>query len=322
MGKDYYAILGIDRSVDQTAIQKAYRKLALRWHPDKNPDNVQEAQAKFQEISEAYGILSDPDKRRTYDQFGEEGLNGHGGMSHGNFFDPNEIFRQFFGGNPFGESHFARTGFGGGGPFHSGFFTTGFDDDDGFPNFTFGFGQPSRQQRAPTPMSLNISCSLEQLFTGETKKIKVQRKVNNKQEENVLSLEIKPGWKDGTKVTFPEEGDRIPGQKPQDVVFIIKERKHDRFIRAEDDLIYNKELSLVEALCGVNSSVKGIDGNTVPIKTDQVVTPNSEIRISNQGMPKKTGERGILIIRFTVSFPTQLSDNQKSLIKNALSSST
>lgn len=80
MGKNYYEILGVSRDADATALKKAYRKLALRWHPDKNPNNQEEAQKKFQEITEAFSILNDPEKRRTYDQFGEEGLNnGNGG---------------------------------------------------------------------------------------------------------------------------------------------------------------------------------------------------------------------------------------------------
>ena len=101
MGRDFYAILGIPRDADQQTIKKAYRREAMKWHPDKNPDNVEEAQKKFQDISDAYQTLSDPDKRSAYDRFGEEGLSGSGGdggFSHmsGGFVNPEELFRTFF----------------------------------------------------------------------------------------------------------------------------------------------------------------------------------------------------------------------------------
>eukprot|EP00051_Salpingoeca_urceolata_P002264 m.48570 g.48570 ORF g.48570 m.48570 type:complete len:406 (+) comp12012_c0_seq1:461-1678(+) len=106
MGKDYYDVLGVSRDADEAAIRKAYRKLAMKWHPDRNPDNQEAAEDKFKEVSEAYEVLSDPDKRKTYDQFGEDGIKG-GGMGGGGgggpgFHDPRDIFAQFFGGaDPF-----------------------------------------------------------------------------------------------------------------------------------------------------------------------------------------------------------------------------
>ena len=83
MGKNYYDILGVSKDADAATLKRAYRKLAMKWHPDKNKDNVEQAQAKFQEISEAYDVLSDPEKRKIYDQFGEEGLKGGAGGSGG-----------------------------------------------------------------------------------------------------------------------------------------------------------------------------------------------------------------------------------------------
>jgi len=112
-GRDYYKILGVPRSADDRAIKKAFRKLSIQWHPDKNPDNKEEAQEKFKEIAAAYTVLSDAEQRKVYDQFGEEGLQGGGGGGGAGAaaggIDPMEIFKQFFGGeNPFG-------GMGGGG---------------------------------------------------------------------------------------------------------------------------------------------------------------------------------------------------------------
>jgi len=134
-GADYYKVLGVPRSADAKKIKKAYRKLALEWHPDKNPDKTEEAEAKFREITEAYTVLTDDEKRRVYDQFGEAGLKGEAGSGGPGFgggagmnVDPREIFKQFFGGaDPFGGmgggmgggggSFSFSSGGGGGGPF-------------------------------------------------------------------------------------------------------------------------------------------------------------------------------------------------------------
>ncbi|OMJ78801.1 hypothetical protein SteCoe_21329 [Stentor coeruleus] len=157
--QDYYEILGIPKSATDDQIKKAYRKLALKWHPDKNPENKNEAEQKFKEIGEAYSVLSDPNKRTIYDKYGFEGLEGRGasgdfsGFHHFNFTDASEIFRQFFGDNDpfadfFGDNMFG--GFGGFGsnkkakntkksPF-SNFGFGGFDNDDFFSGFSGGSG--------------------------------------------------------------------------------------------------------------------------------------------------------------------------------------
>ena len=109
MGKDYYKILGVNRNASDDELKKAYRKQALKWHPDRNKDNKKEAEEKFKDISEAYEVLSDKDKRSVYDQFGEEGLKngyagGSGGSPFGSNFDPRDLFSQIFGSsNPFGD---------------------------------------------------------------------------------------------------------------------------------------------------------------------------------------------------------------------------
>jgi DnaJ-class molecular chaperone len=311
MGKDYYSILGVARDADAAVLKKAYRKLAMKWHPDKNPDDQAAAQAKFQEISEAYDVLSDPEKRRIYDQFGEEGLKAGGGGGASSFTQGNaeETFRTFFGGSsPFGDI-FAGFGGTGGGRAHASRMPGGF-------RFSFG-GEPPPPQ-APPPYTVNVSCTLEQLFTGTVKKLKITRNVFGRDEETVIDLEIRPGWKDGTKITYPGDGDQQSGQPPQDLVFIIRELQHPIFVREKDDLIVNKTITLAQALTGFVIQQQGIDGHPLQLPINDVVAPGTERRLSGQGMPSKGRGRGDLIFRFKVTFPASLSQNQRDTIKRCL----
>ena len=297
MGKDYYKILGIAKGASDDDIKKAYRKLALKYHPDKNKEAS--AEEKFKEVAEAYEILSDAKKKEIYDKYGEEGLkmggNGGGGgqagpsPSHGQSFsytwsgDPNETFRMFFGNsNPFG----GFFGGGGGGAGNE-------DDDDmigggggsfpgGFPPNMFRFTQSSfgggpggptassnmhqsmnngqqsqsssmgKKKSQDPPIFHDLLVSLEDIASGTTKKMKISRKVlsgdgrSTYLEDKVLTIDIKPGWKAGTKITFPREGDQSPSTLPADIVFIIKDKPHQFFKRDGVDLIYTARISLRE----------------------------------------------------------------------------
>uniref|UniRef100_A0AC34R6K6 J domain-containing protein n=1 Tax=Panagrolaimus sp. JU765 TaxID=591449 RepID=A0AC34R6K6_9BILA len=235
MGKDYYKILGIAKGATEDEIKKAYRKMALKYHPDKNKDPG--AETKFKEVAEAYDVLSDAKKKEIYDKYGEEGLKsdgmpggpGPGGPGGANGFhyqftgDPMRMFSQMFGGGMF--SDFG--GFGGaGGP--DIMFSTG--DDFGFPMGGMGHGGGRRQRQDPT-VQHELPVSLEDIYKGCTKKMRITRKVvgpdgSMKTEDKVLSINIKPGWKSGTKITFPKEGDQMPGRVPADIAFVIKDKPH------------------------------------------------------------------------------------------------
>jgi DnaJ-class molecular chaperone len=200
--RDFYAILGVPRDADASAITKAYRSLAMRWHPDKNPGNVAEAQSRFQEICEAYEALSDPEKRAAYDRYGEQGLRPGGDPAAPRFRRPDDIFSAFFGfGSPFGRATFYAQG-----------------------------------PRRLDPATVSISCSLEQLFAGAAKDIRYTRTRNGEQDEALLHIVIPPGTRGGAEFEFPGEGELLPGYIPQDVVLVVKELAHTRFTRAGDDL--------------------------------------------------------------------------------------
>jgi DnaJ-class molecular chaperone len=292
MGKDYYATLGVPRDAD-AAVKNAHRKLAMRWHPDKSQDN----QAEFQEISEAYAVLSDPKKRQIYDQFGEQGLKGGDGDKTYTFTsgDAAGIFHSFFGeGSPF-----------------SGFFS---DSRRGRSGFSFG----DDQTFTPEPIVIPVSCTLEQLFAGTTKRLKVTRTVNGRDDEKLFELEIRPGWKEGTKITFEGDGDQRRGKPAQDLVFVVKELRHAVFQRQKDDLILTRAISLRDALCGFLFKERGIDGREIELPFRDVIVPGSERRLTGQGMPLMGGGRGDRVIIFPVTFPISLSQEQKEGLRELL----
>lgn len=304
MGRDFYKILEIPRDASQDQIKKAYRRMAMKWHPDKNHGNEEEAQTRFQEVSTAYEVLSDPDKRALYDRGGEEALNPGSGARYSSRMRPEDLFRQFFGGaNPFGSF------FGGGGSPFDAFFGGGGDrfggDDFGFPGM-FGsrraYGRPN-VLRKMEPAVLNISVSLDQLFTGTTKVLKYVRHLHGVQNENTFTLEIRPGALEGTKYTFEGEGDIREGYVPQDVIFVVKQLKHPRFDRNKDDLSCKMRISLKEAITGLDRTIEGIDGSMIPVTINKTIKPGFRHRIAGHGMPSKAGGRGDLVIDFDVVFP-------------------
>jgi len=362
MGKDYYKILGVSKTADADTLKKAYRKLALRYHPDKNKEAG--AEEKFKEISEAYEVLSDTDKRTIYDQYGEEGLKG--GMPGGN---------SGFGANPDGFSSF-NFGNGNGGSFRTFTFsssdafntfsrTFGNDDFGGFGDIfsTFGgstggkFSQGNHHQRKPRqfmfsqeePMDYeefgampnskkqkkqdeaivkDLFISYEELMTGCTKKLKITRQVMNpdgrsmRSNEKILVIEVKKGWKEGTKITFKGEGDQKPGHIPADVVIVIKDKAHSHFKRDKNNnLVHTTKITLRDALCGdVRINVPTISGQLRTLNVNSPLQPGDKRTIQGEGLPlpKIPTKRGDLIVEFDIEFPKTLSGSQKELLRNIL----
>ncbi|KAI3853262.1 hypothetical protein MKW92_006619 [Papaver armeniacum] len=343
MGVDYYKVLEVDRNASDDDLKKAYRKLAMKWHPDKNPNNKKDAEAKFKQISEAYDVLSDSQKRVIYDQYGEEGLKGqvpppqsggggysdyadYGGGGGGAFrFNPrsaDDIFSEFFGfSSPFGGAH---NGGGGGGYSRSVF------GDDIFASFRGGGGGCGEGSvpRKSAPIERTLTCNLEDLYKGTTKKMKISREVTDSSGrpttvEEILSIVIKPGWKKGTKITFPEKGNEQRGMIPADLVFIIDEKPHNLFKRDSNDLIVSMKVSLVEALTGYTAQITTLDGRSLSIPVTSVISPTHEEVVKGEGMPipKDPSKKGNLRVKFNIKFPAKLTPEQKTGIKRLLNSS-
>lgn len=346
MGVDYYKILQVDRKASDDDLKKAYRKLAMKWHPDKNPNNKKEAEAKFKQISEAYDVLSDPQKRAVYDQYGEDGLKGQvpppgsggfPGNSDGSQFNSfrfntrsaDDIFSEFFGfSSPFGMGGMgdmggsrpgASSGFGRGGLFGEDIFSQ-------FNRGAGGAGEPTIPRKAAA-IERTLQCSLEDLYKGTTKKMKISRDVVDASGrpstvEEILTIEIKPGWKKGTKITFPEKGNEQRGVIPSDLVFIIDEKPHSVFKRDGNDLIVTQKISLVEALTGYTAQITTLDGRNLTVPVNSVISPTYEEVVKGEGMPipKEPSKKGNLRIKFNIKFPTRLTSEQKSGIRRLLTS--
>jgi len=182
-----------------------------------------------------------------------------------------------------------------------------------------------RRRKAPT-IERQLNCTLEDLYTGTTKKMKITRQVvdastgKSTPAEKIITIQVKPGWKAGTKVTFPEEGDERPGIIPADICFIVTEVPHARFTRQGDNLIHTTSITLKDALCGTVVNVLSLDGQTqYKVNVKDVVYPGYEKIVPGGGMPNsKTGQKGNLIVRFKVEWPRTLSEAQKEQLRHVL----
>ncbi|XP_073825577.1 dnaJ protein homolog 1 isoform X2 [Musca autumnalis] len=346
MGKDYYKTLGIPKTATDEEIKKAYRKLALRYHPDKN--KAANAEEKFKEVAEAYEVLSDKSKREVYDKYGEDGLKSGGrsnGTSSNNTFtyqfhgDPRATFAQFFGSsNPFAsffdmgdnlfdknvfdldtEHDFFSSPFGGLGSRHG--------LGGAFRSHSFNVHTPfKKEKQQDPPVEHDLYVTLEEIYHGCVKKMKISRRVQqpdgtSKKEDKYVSISIKPGWKSGTKVTFQKEGDQSPGKIPSDIVFIIRDKPHAMFKREGSDLRYTARLTLKQALCGVVFQVPTMSGDKLRISTMQeIIKPNTVKRIQGYGLPfpKDTSRKGDLLVAFDIQFPEKLTAAQKELLRDML----
>lgn len=342
MKQDYYEVLGVGKNATEGEIKKAYRKQAIKYHPDKNPGN-QEAEAKFKLAAEAYEILSDSQKKAQYDQFGhaafENGGFGGGGMN------MEDIFSQF--GDIFGSA------FGGG---------------------FGGFGGGQRRMKG-SDLRIRVTLSLEEIINGVEKKIKVKRKIqapglqfttcsnckgtgqvtrvantilgrmqtaspcpkcqgsgqiiSNRpsgsdaqgmiQEEETVSIKIPSGVEDGMQLKVSGKGNAAPGNGISgDLLVLIQEKQDENFVREGNHLHYDLYISIAEAALGISKEIALIDGK-VRIKLESGIQSGKTLRLKNKGIRDLNGYgSGDLLVHINVWTPKVLNREQKKFFENMI----
>ncbi|XP_008475495.1 dnaJ homolog shv isoform X2 [Diaphorina citri] len=319
--RDLYEVLGVPRNADSNKIKSAYRALAKKMHPDKNPNDDQ-AQAKFQELGAAYEILSDEKKRQRYDQCGMECVKKEGMMEG---MDP---FSSFFG--DFG--------------FHFG-----------------GENEREREVARGANIDIDLYVTLEELYNGNfvevtrnkpvmkpalgTRKCNCRQEMQTRQlgpgrfqmmqqtvcdecpnvrfknEEHHLEVEIEMGMKDGQQTKFTAEGEPHIDGEPGDLIFHIRTLPHPRFERRGDDLYTNITISLQDALTGFKFDIDQLDGRKITVERQKITWPGARIRKKNEGMPsyENNNAKGVLYITFDVEFPkNELSEEEKEVVRKLL----
>ncbi len=342
MKEDYYDILGISKDASTAEIKKAYRKRAIKYHPDKNPDD-KEAEEMFKKSAEAYEVLSNPDKRARYDQMGHAAFDGSGGFGGGGM-NMDDIFSQF--GDIFGGA------FGGGG---------------GFSGFGGGFGGGQRRAKGSN-LRVRVKLDLEEIANGVEKKIRVKRKVQApgtsyktcptckgtgqvtrvtntilgrmqtaspctqcsgsgqiidkkpsdadaqglKMQEETVSIKIPAGVVEGMQLKVSGKGNEAPGNGiAGDLLVAIEEKEHEKLQREGDNLHYDLYISFSEAALGASKEIQTVSGK-VRIKIEPGVQSGKILRLRNKGVPSLNGYgKGDLLVHVNVWTPKTLNKEQK-----------
>ena len=313
--EDYYKLLGVDKKASKEDIKKAYRKLALKYHPDRNKDNKQ-AEEKFKKISEAYAVLSDEEKQQQYDTYGSDGFQQR--YSQEDIFrnaDLGDILREFginFGGG--GRTSFRSSGMGGGGnPFEQMFSQGG-----GGSQFQGGgCGSSCGGHQAPpqkgSDHTLELAITLNEVLTGTEKTISLGRGASAEK----VSVKVPPGIETGKKLRVSGKGSPSPmGGKPGDLYLLIKIRPDSTFTRDGSDLTVECKIPYSAAILGTKIEVPTLDGKHLKVKLPASSQSNAKLRLRGQGLPGGKGKaKGDLLAKVIIEIPRELSDEQKELIK-------
>ncbi len=285
--RDYYEVLGVSKNASDDEIKKAYRKLAVKYHPDKNPGD-KEAEAKFKEISEAHEVLSDKQKRARYDQFGHAGVGGNAG-----------------GGNPFG-------GGGGSYSFNGQSFNFDFGGSGGLDDILgsiFGFGGGQRRPARGTDYRTTVVLNFEEAVFGTTKIVSADGKD--------LKVKIPAGIDDGMSIRLSGKGGAAPkGGTKGDLYVFVRVKPHKHLTREGSIILSEKVVSMVDAALGTEVDVETVDGN-VRMKVPAGTQSGTPFKLSGHGVPlmRSDGDRGPHIVTIIVETPKNLSKRQKELLE-------
>lgn len=344
MSKDYYSILGVNKNASEAEIKKAYRKMAMQYHPDKNPNN-KEAEAKFKDAAEAYEILSNPDKKKHYDAYGTTDGMGNGGgfegFSQGGFGGFDDIFSQFFGGSAGGRKHSKQT--------------IAVDGSDLQFSLSITLEEAHRGVEKKVSFNGHISCKTCNGIGGKGVRscgtchgsgvLRQQRgffiteslchacngagqTIQNKcidcngdgriTKSRTIEVNIAAGIKDGQKIFLQKQGDAgMRGGKSGDLYILISIQKHKIFTRVGNDLHFGITIPFVDAVLGTEVEIPTIDGKYEKVKISDGVQQDSEIVVKGKGMARMEtgGLRGNMLINVKIETPINLSKKQKQLME-------
>lgn len=333
---EYYEILGVDKGADAKTIKKAYRKLAMKHHPDKGGDPET-----FKKMSVAYETLADPEKRELYDKYGKEGVERGGGGGGG---DADDIMSMFFGGGGGGRSS-GRSGPKKGKTVQH---PLKCSLEDLYNGKTVKISVNRQRIKCPKGVSKDEAITMCTKCKGRGAVIQVRRMgpmiqqvqvacpdcngsafqmkdgVRLVKERKVLEVHVPKGAKHGYQIKFSGESDERPGTLPGDIVFVVQEKDHSKFKRKKADLLLEKKISLSEALCGCNFTVQHLDGRELYVSSPQgkIIKDQELMAIDSEGMPYEGNPftKGKLFVLFTVKFPTSgsLSAAQLQVLQSVL----
>ena len=293
---DYYKMLGVKRDASNADIKKAYRKLAMKYHPD-HAKGDKKAEEKFKKISEAYAVLSDKEKRQQYDTFGSTGFQQR--------YSQEDIFRGF----DFGDI-LREFGFGGGDRFSRG--------QDGF-RFSFGsdssYGSRARQQQVRqkgSDLVYELQLTLQEVATGTDKTVSFQHQGRSEK----LTVKIPKGMISGKKLRLTGKGEPSPFGGPAGDLYIKAKVLDDPVYSVEGyDLNINREIKLSEAILGTNISVPTLDQKELSLKIPPGTKHKTKMRLPGHGLPHMNGKgQGDLYVYIHVNMPKHLSEKQKKLV--------
>jgi len=298
MSENYYKILGVDENATESEIKKAYRSLSLKYHPDRTKNDPEKSRM-FQKMNEAFEVLGDETRRKEYDMMRSNPFMNMGSQ---NMDIPlNDIFSQFFGGMPFPPQ---------GAKIHV------------FHGPGANFADISQMQK-PTPIIKTLNVTLEQSYTGCNLPLEIERWIiengNKTFEQETLYITIPKGSDDNEIIILREKGNVLNENAKGDVKIFIKITNDTSFKRSGLDLIFEKHISLKDALCGFSFQLKHINGKiyTLNNSSGSIVTPEYQKLMPGMGMMRDQ-HTGNLVIHFHIDFPEKLTEDQMNKLREIL----